>query len=231
MHRRLLYPATPTHAPRRCRLDPTDSSGLPAGVVQRKKRSASGGDQATPRASSRTDESPGSRLGAETHADSFLRPQPLAFRKNQPAVDPPPPRFWRIFLAVVLGQKSSRFGAGWTDSCAASCTNRATLGSKRPRNRSQSRPNTTGAHIRQVSVGRATGRTHRPDPPSGPSAGHARTGAEANVRGPATPGNGASQASRSCSSSGAGSADRLTSRSPPRAVANPQARIRSGLHQ
>lgn len=86
-------------------------------------------------------------------------------RKNQPAVDPPPPRFWRIFLAVVLGQKSSRFGAGWTDSCAASCTNRATLGSKRPRNRSQSRPNTTGAHIRQVSVGRATERTHRADRP------------------------------------------------------------------
>ena len=165
MHRRLLYPATPTHAARRCRLDPADPSGLPAGVVQRKKRSASGGDQVTPRASSRTDESPGSRLSAETHADSFLRPQPLAFRKNQPAVDPPPPRFWRIFLAVVIGQKSSRFGAGWTDSCAASCTNRATLGSKRPRNRSQSRPNTTGTHIRQVSVGRG----HRPGPPAGPT--------------------------------------------------------------
>lgn len=227
MHRRLLYPATSTHAARRRRLDPADSSGLPAGVVQRKKLECL---QRRSRHSARQFTHGRVAWVAVERGDPrrfLLRPQPLAFRKNQPAVDPPPPRFRRIFLAVLLGQKSSRFGAEWTDSCAASCTNRPTLGSKRPRNRSQSRPNTTGAHIRQVSVGRG----HRPDPPSGPSAGHARTGAEANVRGPATPGNGASQASRSCSSSGAGSADRLTSRSPPRAVANPQARIRSGLHQ
>src|SRR5664279_6331092 len=58
-----------------------------------------------------------------------------------------------------------------------------------------------------------------------------RVGRRAMYEAPPHAGDGASLGPRLVSELGAGSADRLSSRSPPRAVANPQARNRSGLHQ
>ena len=107
--------------------------------------------------------------------------------------------------------------------------------SKRARNQSESRPNTTRADIRQVwphaqPPGRWSAEVRSPGRGStrGPAA---QSGPRNNVRGPAARWRrGLVGPALVFPSSRAGSANQPSGRPPPRAVANPQARNRSGLH-